>query len=541
MLAPRCYVKDCLNICGVIVDHSLTPTCDKRPCNSAGVKHILTIPYNVDVSNETTYIDVASSISKLGYSLEEAASRQKVFYYQVSLPHYQDTKFIESAIGRYRKFLELKQCYPTFFIVPCYDVDVVWHAHQLHPVTYKEDTKVLLREHFNHDDSVNDRSPGSKLNVSDSETRTIWRKKYGENFASFGAMFRGLPPNGKLHKMSLEKMIIQYPKKVSIVIQQVHIADESVAKKTRSLEFIGILKSGTELKLLKMKKPAIGKGMWNADTHVQEKRELEFDTGMCETFTVALYKKGLFGNMGPKNIVGKASLDILRFINNCKAVNVTDNQTVELTVGSTNVRLDFDLTIVKYRDISYTFSPGTYEECIMPEFLEDLWGPVPLTRLPKGQDNKCNVASHRLRTTNGTVEFTVRTIHSLPCLMSVVQVFYHDKLSVVCHLIGPDTLPRRDQVTKKTKLTLTPSKGERAVVIKNNDGDWAVLTGNWTGLRKGIPGEPGRRGIPGSPGHLKISLYKMATGKWARLSLKNWNNTKDFSFTLDGVHVDMNP
>lgn len=45
--------------------------------------------------------------------------------------------------------------------------------------------------------------------------------------------------------------------------------------------------------------------------------------------------------------------------------------------------------------------------------------------------------------------FTARVIHSLPLMTSVVHVFYHDLLSVVCHLIGPDTLPTPGQVCDK--------------------------------------------------------------------------------------------
>ena len=40
-------------------------------------------------------------------------------------------------------------------------------------------------------------------------------------------------------------------------------------------------------------------------------------------------------------------------------------------------------------------------------------------------------------------------------------------------------------------LTLDPTKGERAMFIKNNEGDWAILTGRWYGVKKDIPGIKG--------------------------------------------------
>lgn len=42
--------------------------------------------------------------------------------------------------------------------------------------------------------------------------------------------------------------------------------------------------------------------------------------------------------------------------------------------------------------------------------------------------------------------FTCRIIHSLPLLMSAVQVFYQDKMVAVAHLVGMDQLPTIDQV-----------------------------------------------------------------------------------------------
>ena len=44
------------------------------------------------------------------------------------------------------------------------------------------------------------------------------------------------------------------------------------------------------------------------------------------------------------------------------------------------------------------------------------------------------------------------------------------------------------QIQDKEKcVVLDPQKGERAVLIKNNDGDWGILIGRWEGFRRGIP------------------------------------------------------
>ena len=389
MLAPLHYVRDCQIVCGSTVDHSLTPTWDEARTEELWTEAYPDHPYRVDITREEPYIDTSNIPSKLGYNLEEAAARQKVFYYQVSLPHYQDDQFIENGIQRYRKFLELKQCYPENFIVPCYDVDVVWHAHQVHPVAYKRDTEILLGKHFNHDDSVNDRSPGSKLNTSDADTRVIWKEKYGENFSCFGAMYRGLPPNGKLTQTPNDLAFKGCTKEVVVNIISAEMVDFTGSSKI-SLSFELHL-ANMRMTMLKMKHPV--KGIWDRNTHQGEKWEFDFDSGMCKYGSVLLHKYGILGS---KQFVSDAILDVQSITEACMAVGRPERRTMTLIFNNNSVLdLTMDIKVTKMGDLRYAFDRGSFEECIIPEFIEDLWGPVPLPRLPQGQDNKCSVANHR--------------------------------------------------------------------------------------------------------------------------------------------------
>ena len=134
---------------------------------------------------------------------------------------------------RYAMYLHLKSKHPGTFLVPCYDFDLVWHAHQLDPVTYAADTKAVLGKLMPHDDSVNDRSegertppsvalgtpahysctrtatpstpttltaptvprPGSKLSNAAATTRRLWSAAFpAQAFDQPGCMFRGPPP-----------------------------------------------------------------------------------------------------------------------------------------------------------------------------------------------------------------------------------------------------------------------------------------------------------------------------------------------------------
>ena len=83
--------------------------------------------------------------------------RQGVFYYQVSLDHYHTEEFLQDAFLRYKMYLYLKQQNTQQFLVPCYDIDLIWHTHQVHTLHYSKDTTAILGFVLKHDDSVNDR------------------------------------------------------------------------------------------------------------------------------------------------------------------------------------------------------------------------------------------------------------------------------------------------------------------------------------------------------------------------------------------------
>lgn len=121
---------------------------------------------------------------------------------QVSLPHYCDQEFHVDSLRRYKMYLYLKRKNPKTFIVPCYDIDLIWHAHQVHPQEYQADMQAILGFVLKHDDSVNDRSEGSKLNTADEITRKLWLEEFSVPFARPGSMFRGKPPQGQLFPIS---------------------------------------------------------------------------------------------------------------------------------------------------------------------------------------------------------------------------------------------------------------------------------------------------------------------------------------------------
>ena len=195
MLSPLAYERDCNEIVSTLVDHKTIVGGERV----AGLQKAKLLWHQL-YGNEPFEVDLTAPlgnrmphVSRIQYDIVAACSRQRVFNYQVSLPHYGDETFLRDALERYKQHLWIKQKHLNSFLVPCYDFDLIWHAHQVHPLAYRTDTMKILGRVLNHDDSVNDRRPGSKLVTSAKATIKIW-KGFGLTLEKNGAMFRGEPP-----------------------------------------------------------------------------------------------------------------------------------------------------------------------------------------------------------------------------------------------------------------------------------------------------------------------------------------------------------
>jgi hypothetical protein len=106
-----------------------------------------------------------------------------------------DDSFLRAAEQRYKGFLHLfRLTNSKFFLVPTYDIDLIWHAHQLDPRAYANDITQILGRVLEHDDSDSDRTPGHKLEQGFAQTCKLWFETYGSVYERAGAMYRGEPP-----------------------------------------------------------------------------------------------------------------------------------------------------------------------------------------------------------------------------------------------------------------------------------------------------------------------------------------------------------
>ncbi|GFR81235.1 glycine-rich domain-containing protein 2 [Elysia marginata] len=512
MLAPTAYAADCQTLFGKLIDHHVIDRAKRKELLKDSERlwraEYADVPFSVS-QTETPWSDCEFN-SALSYDLASAVSRQRMFYYQVSLPHYRDEKFLNNALMRYRKFLFLKSHNPSMFLVPCYDSDLMWHAHMLHPFFYKDDTEAYVGSLLQHDDSVNDRSVGSKLSLSEAKTRNLWRKVFGEKFSHFGAMYRGEPPNSKLYMMNKVEVYKICTKQANVLVEKIRVSGLPLGKtyKVKLCYNTGYQNFNRSLFVTENITTVKGNSRTLEDCAVNV--NFSFDTRYNDKVIASLQQRTGKLCLGTNDVIGEGKVDLQKKIQPLNNKGLTANDQVDCGDGL-SVSLVWSCLAPRLGPCVLRLEPGDYQSCIMPADRSAMWGPIPLPRLPPGVDSHCSVASHKLFNHTRKVVFTVRTIHSEPLLMSAVHVFYGDKLSTVAHLVVGDQLPLPSSVGEpKRCVTLNPKEGQRAVLIKNNNGDWGIAVGWWEGFQKRTSGRKGS----GSEGHLEIRFFHLPTKKW---------------------------
>ncbi|KAK9270879.1 hypothetical protein L1049_026465 [Liquidambar formosana] len=204
-LNPVRYKSDCEEFYGRILDNwdvvsSVQGTSGKQT-EAIWNRLYPNEPYELDLSSHL--LDVADNIlgapESTKYDLVSAVKRQSPFFYQVSRPSMNDGHFLEEAVARYKGFLHLiKRNWERsikHFGVPTYDIDLIWHSHQLHPVSYCKDLVAILGKILEHDDMDSDRAKGKMLDVGFSGTTKQWEDTFGSRNWRAGAMNRGSAPS----------------------------------------------------------------------------------------------------------------------------------------------------------------------------------------------------------------------------------------------------------------------------------------------------------------------------------------------------------
>ncbi|GAV72026.1 LOW QUALITY PROTEIN: DUF1399 domain-containing protein, partial [Cephalotus follicularis] len=202
-LNPVRYQNDCKQFYGRILDNkNVLSSVDETFHNETVAiwdKMFPSEPYELNVSIQRVAKDTIGAFGTTDYDLVWAVQRQSSFFYQVSRPYMSDDLFLEEAVARYKGFLHLVRKNGERSIrhscVPTYDIDLIWHSHQLHPVSYAKDVEAVTGKMLEHDDTDSDRTKGKKLDMGFSGTKNHWEETFGSRYWKAGAMHRGSPPS----------------------------------------------------------------------------------------------------------------------------------------------------------------------------------------------------------------------------------------------------------------------------------------------------------------------------------------------------------
>ena len=382
-------------------------------------------PFNFDLRRPAP--DTTGGVSRIKYNLEDACYRQSKFLYQVSLPHYNDETFLRAAVERYEQHLRLKKQHPEVFMVPCYDVDLIWHAHQLYPLDYKQTTTELLGKTLHHDDEVTDRNPGSKLYDSEMKTRAVWEAA-GLPFAKPGAMYRGDPPSSLPPKF---KWQYAWLARLEYTVKIQKIETEHLDEKKRY-----------EIRLQVIKNKTIFVQEFKGDNPVKNARlkSFKFDNESTFILKALLYKrKKLFF----KSLVAAAEVNLLPYfqvtLSDCTvprqpvSVEVPFNQgqyTAKLTVEiSTPIIIKYDFMVEPENNFTACNHPS--EVLSFPRLMlspSDLAEPF----LP------CESATHAVRDLRKNEVFKCRIVHSASAILSAVEIIsLNDGVIATANTISP--------------------------------------------------------------------------------------------------------
>ncbi|TCD60000.1 hypothetical protein EIP91_010927 [Steccherinum ochraceum] len=183
-------------------------------------------------------------------NLEGAVMRQSSFIDKMddfgwTQPGYfddpKDEVVLHRAISRYHGFLDLLSRFPSAFMVPTLDIDLVWHTHQLTGSTYLWHCIQYVGRYVDHDDKVDD----STLTESFDLTCLAWKQHFKIPYTYCGCPSPDEKPPGKTIGDHLSRFTKSFRQKApSTALVPVHRADAHSATHPSDHNRIGLRPSG---------------------------------------------------------------------------------------------------------------------------------------------------------------------------------------------------------------------------------------------------------------------------------------------------------
>ncbi|ELU09248.1 hypothetical protein CAPTEDRAFT_200727 [Capitella teleta] len=525
MLTPEHYHTDCQNIMSKTPKHSVRSKSDRstglKKCRDEWRQCYPNDPFELDP--KATLIDHVSSLS---VPLQESAKSLIDFAYQVALPHYQDPMFLRHALERYLNFLQLLQENKEIRLVPCYDIDLVWHVHLLHPIAYRQDMQNIVGRMIDHNQSSFDRSLGSALDDAFTATKTLWQTTFHQEYESPGAMYRGRNEHYKLKKSLTEKERLKLWQKTS-QLSLSNIQTQGINLDRHAVLSVSLIRANDSDEKVITQLRMTRDGQVNGP---ESTRNVLFNSGKDESIGFEVIDKpGMFSK---KRILLHGKYHLLQEVENLQEDGLTKGMSVTLSGehgGSGFSQIGFSLRLEPPTNgpCVLRLLRGSFHSVQMPPDLNSLWGPVSHISLPKRMSDHCLQARHRLLSTGRQKRLGVLVLHSIPLMMSCVQIFTSDHMLCLGHLIGSDQLPSVAQIQNRTLPSIDRQIGSRAMLVKDHVGDYAIISAHWNGYEQNL--DP----LMTQPGSLVLTLHDLRNNKTTKHQIKNDR------LKIDDVTVDM--
>ena len=504
LLSPTGYSQECHKYFGQVFDHQNLPKNEMLKIQTM-TKEIWEkrsgLSFDQNASNSVGS-DFESFKSNFKYDLHEASLRQKEFYYQTSLPHFKSTKYLEKALERYKKFIFIKKMSPSTFVVPCFAIDLIWHTHQLNPKAYEIDTKQILGYLFPHDDSVNDRTPGAKLENGLNETQSLWKKTYNEYFFFPGGMYRGDAPTSPSYSCEHFDLSIYYLKCGTLELNHVELVSEDP-----------LIDSKYTIQIRNKKHVFFNKLMQMGENNMVQSKKFHFiESKMCQLMieTSVIRDESIINRfLGLFSTSNQSIKSSNYYFNN--SINIRDKssdfQTIELKLkNNEKLVIKCQIDLLPELVLSFDIVGGEFEKAHMSKIKDEMKNFSFKTYDFNGVNGDALRANHKVKTFCDGTQFlyNVEILHMMYFRWSSIRILDGNKnTKASSRLIGLEHLPSNYLVSYNDGMSLDPTF-EKAMLVSNFEGDFSIIKGKWVGFE--IPESDN----PGNRGSLHISLFSIA-------------------------------
>lgn len=353
---------------------------------------------------------------------------------------------------------------------------------------------------FPHDDTTQDRAPGSKLSTSGDRTRQLWRELYQEDFFFPGAMYRGEKPDDQtfssnknfeynlfynktgtfqlLESRLICKRSVKHPEKTKyhmlVTQNKFNIYEDD-------LNIHDVSRFEHICKFDQLDEKSLNLRVW-----------LKYKESFSEKFKTALKLEpkhlNNYSYFDPKFIIPDQAAEYQNF-----GFNLKDTYENEFTLNQ-----KWMISVSKENSIGLELIQQPFNTIHMKDILHEYAAFDLKNRNFQGKNGEGIRAQHvvtSLMNNEKVSLFKAEILHIVSLQWSSVKISLEDRVLSTAHLIGWTQLPSDEQIKHSLSCITFDPKSERAMLVRNLLGDYAIVKGKWVGKRRGIP--PKSRGMRG--------------------------------------------